>query len=123
MVLYLAEGAVGLPVFSPQGPGGIADLLGPSGGFLFAMPLAAAAAGWIVRSLPGAVSRFTRAVIAGIGSSVVAFILGAGWLAHLLHLGSTAVWSLAVAPFLLGEAIKITAAAGIFSTLQRWQRS
>jgi biotin transport system substrate-specific component len=123
MVLYLAEGAMGLPVFSPAGPGGIAQLLGPSGGFLFATPLAAAAAGWIVRSTPRFVSRFSSGVLAGVGSSVIAFALGAGWLAHLLHLGSTAVWSLAVAPFLAGEAIKITAAAGIFSSLQRWRRS
>lgn len=123
MLLYLAEGAMGLPVFSPQGPGGIAQLLGPSAGFLFAAPLAAAVAGWIVRSAPSVVSRFSRAILAGIGSSIVTFALGAGWLAHLLHLGNTAVWSLAVAPFLLGEAIKITAAAGIFSALQKWQRS
>jgi biotin transport system substrate-specific component len=123
MVLYLAEGAAGLPVFSPAGPGGIAHLLGPDAGFLFAYPLAAAAAGWIVRSMPQVVSRFSSAVLAGIGSSVITFTLGAGWLAHLLHLGSTAAWSLAVAPFLAGEAIKITAAAGIYSSLQRWRRS
>jgi biotin transport system substrate-specific component len=123
MVLYLAEGAAGLPVFSPAGPGGIAHLLGPNAGFLFAYPLAAAAAGWIVRSMPRVVSRFSRAVLAGIGSSVVTFALGAGWLAHLLHLGSAAVWGLAVAPFLAGEAIKITAAAGIFSSFKRWRRS
>jgi biotin transport system substrate-specific component len=123
MVLYLAEGAAGLPVFSPAGPGGLAHLLGPNGGFLFAMPLCAAAAGWIVRSIPRVVSRFSSAIIAGIGSSIIAFALGAGWLAHLLHLSSTAVWSLAVAPFLAGEAIKITAAAGIFSSWQRWRRS
>lgn len=123
MVLYLAEGAAGLPVFSPAGPGGVAHLLGPDAGFLFAYPLAAAAAGWIVRSMPRVVSRFSSAVLAGIGSSVITFALGAGWLAHLLHLGSTAVWSLAVAPFLAGEAIKITAAAGIYSSLQRWRRS
>lgn len=123
MVLYLAEGAIGLPVFSPAGPGGMAHLLGPNAGFLFAYPLAAAAAGWIVRSMPRFVSRFSSAILAGIGSSVITFALGAGWLAHLLHLGSTAVWSLAVAPFLAGEAIKITAAAGIFSSMQRWRRS
>jgi len=123
MVLYLAEGAMGLPVFSPQGPGGLAHLLGPNAGFLFASPLAAAASGWLVRSLPRAVSRFSSAIIAGIGSSIVTFALGAGWLAHLLHLGSTAIWSLAIAPFLAGEAIKITAAAGIFSAFQRRQRT
>lgn len=123
MLLYLAEGAAGLPVFSPQGPGGVAQLLGPTAGFLFSYPLAAAAAGWLVRSMPRVISRFSRGIIAGIGSSVVFFLFGAVWLAHLLHLGSVAVWSLAVAPFLAGEAIKITAAAGIFSTFQRWKRS
>jgi biotin transport system substrate-specific component len=123
MVLYLAEGAAGLPVFSPAGPGGVAHLLGPNAGFLFAYPLAAAAAGWIVRSMPRVVSRFSSAVLAGIGSSVVTFALGAGWLAHLLHLSSPAVWSLAVTPFLAGEAIKITAAAGIYSSFQKWRRS
>jgi biotin transport system substrate-specific component len=126
MVLYLAEGAAGLPVFSPAGPGGVAHLLGPNAGFLFAYPLAAAAAGWIVRIMPRlaprVVSRFSGAIIAGIGSSVITFVLGAGWLAHLLHLGSTAVWGLAVAPFLAGEAIKIAAAAAIFSSFQKWRR-
>lgn len=123
MVLYLAEGAVGLPVFSPAGPGGMAHLLGPNAGFLFAYPLAAAAAGWIVRSMPSVVSRFSSAIIGGIGASIITFAVGAEWLAYLLHLGSSAVWSLAIAPFLAGEAIKITAAAGIFSTLKRWRRS
>jgi biotin transport system substrate-specific component len=123
MLLYLAEGAAGLPVFSPQGPGGLAHLLGPNAGFLFASPLAAAASGWLVRSLPRVVSRFSSAIIAGIGSSIITFALGAGWLAHLLHLGSAAIWSLAIAPFLAGEAIKITAAAGIFSAFQRRQRT
>src|SRR5579884_1150227 len=47
LVLYLAEGAVGLPVFSPAGPGGIAQLLGPTGGYLIAYPFVAFLAGWI----------------------------------------------------------------------------
>ena len=123
MALYLAEGAMGLPVFSPAGPGGVAHLIGPDAGFLFAYPLTAAAAGWIVRSTPRFVSRFSSAILAGIGSSIITFALGAFWLAHLLHLGTAAAWSLAVAPFLAGEAIKITAAAGIYSTAQRWRRA
>ena len=123
MILYLAEGAMGMPVFSPQGPGGIAQLLGPTAGYLFAYPLAAAAAGWTVRALPKITSRFTRAVLAGVAANVIFFALGAAWLAQLLHLSGPAVWTLTVAPFLLGEVIKITAAAGLYSTLQRWQRS
>jgi biotin transport system substrate-specific component len=123
MILYIAEGAMGMPVFSPQGPGGIAQLLGPTAGYLFAYPLAAAAAGWTVRALPKIASRFTRAVLAGVAANVIFFALGAAWLAQLLHLSGPAVWTLAVAPFLIGEVIKITAAAGLYSTLQRWQRS
>ena len=49
MMLYLAEGAMGLPVFTPQGAGGVAQLLGPTAGFLFSYPLAAAAAGALAR--------------------------------------------------------------------------
>ena len=49
LVLYLAEGAAGLPVFSPTGPGGIAQLIGPTGGYLMAYPLVAYLAGGIDR--------------------------------------------------------------------------
>jgi biotin transport system substrate-specific component len=123
MVLYLAEGAMGLPVFSPQGPGGIAQLLGPTAGYLFAYPLAAAAAGWVVRFLRQVGSVFTRGIVAGIVFSVILFTLGAGWLSTLMHLNATATWHVAIAPFLLGEIIKVTAAAGLFSTLQRWRQA
>jgi biotin transport system substrate-specific component len=123
MVLYLAEGAMGLPVFSPHGLGGVAQLHGATAGFLFSYPLAAASAGWVVRRMRSVGSRFTGGILAGAVASVSIFALGAGWLAHLMHLGASAAWTMAVAPFLIGEVIKVTAAAGIYSTLQRWQRS
>src|SRR3954467_13586369 len=48
LLLYLAEGAMGLPVFSAGGLGGVAQILwGPTGGFLMAYPVAAFLAGWI----------------------------------------------------------------------------
>jgi biotin transport system substrate-specific component len=123
MVLYLAEGALGLPVFTPYAPGGVAHLLGPNGGFLFSYPLAAATAGWVVRAMLRVTTRFRSALIASIAATLPIFLLGAGWLAHFLHLGTSATWSLAVAPFIPGEIVKITAAAGIFNTLQRWRQS
>jgi len=123
MVLYLAEGALGLPVFTPYAAGGVAHLLGPNGGFLFSYPLAAATAGWVVRAMLRVTTRFRSALIASIAATLPIFLLGAGWLAHFLHLGTSATWSLAVAPFIPGEIVKITAAAGIFSTLQRWRQS
>jgi biotin transport system substrate-specific component len=123
MVLYLAEGAAGLPVFTPHIAGGIAHLIGPSAGYLFSYPLAAAIAGWTVRAMQRVASRFSAGIVAAVVASLPIFILGAVWLSHLLHTGATATWTLAVAPFLPGEAIKITAAAGIFSSLQRWRQS
>lgn len=123
MVLYLTEGAAGLPVFSPHEPAGIIHLLGPNGGFLFSYPLAAAIAGWTVRGTDFIGSRFARAVLAGVAASIAVFAFGAGWLAYFAHLSGVSAWHLAVAPFLPGDAVKITAAAGIFSSLERWTRS
>src|ERR1700752_3304122 len=48
LILYLALGAVGLPVFTPYGLPGIARLLGPTGGYLLAYPVAAFAVGRFV---------------------------------------------------------------------------
>jgi biotin transport system substrate-specific component len=124
MVLYLAEGAFGLPVFSPSGgPAGIAHLLGPNGGFLFSYPLAAATAGWTVRVLQPITTRFRSALIAAAAATLPIFLVGAGWFAYYAHHNVTATWSLAVAPFIPGEIVKITAAAGIFSSIQRWRKS
>jgi biotin transport system substrate-specific component len=124
MVLYLAEGALGLPVFTPSGgPAGIAHLLGPNGGFLFSYPLAAATAGWVVRAMQPMTTRFRSALIAATAAALPIFLLGAGWLAHYTHHSLPATWSLAVAPFIPGEMVKITAAAGIFSSIQRWRQS
>ena len=124
MVLYLAEGALGLPVFTPSGgPGGMAHLLGPNGGFLFSYPLAAAAAGWVVRALRPVTSRFRSALVAATVATLPIFLLGAGWFAYYAHHNVSATWSLAVAPFIPGEIVKITAAAAIFSSIQRWRQS
>src|SRR5579864_6649292 len=47
LALYLAEGAFGAPVFNPTGPGGLAQLLGPTAGYLLAYPVVAGLAGLI----------------------------------------------------------------------------
>src|ERR1700758_5217233 len=109
MVLYLAEGAFGLPVFTPSGgPVGMVHLLGPNGGFLFSYPLAAATAGWTVRALQPITTRFRSALAAATVATLPIFLLGAGWFAHYAHHNVSAIWSLAVAPFIPGEIVKIT---------------
>jgi biotin transport system substrate-specific component len=124
MVLYLAEGALGLPVFTPSGgPAGMAHLLGPNGGFLFSYPLAAATAGWVVRAIQPLTTRFRSALVAATAATLPIFLLGAGWLAYYAHHSVSATWSLAIAPFIPGEIVKITAAAAIFNSIRRWRQS
>ncbi len=117
LTLYLLEGASGLPVFSPAGPGGLLQLLGPTAGFLFSYPAAAALAGWLYRHRPGARRPALGAALAGIAALVLIFISGAGWLATVLHLSARAAVSAAVLPFLPGEALKVLALAGLVSAL------
>jgi biotin transport system substrate-specific component len=127
MMLYLVEGASGLPVFTPQGPGGILQLLGFTGGFLFAYPLVAAIAGAFAQTLARPASsravRFTAALAGGIVATALLFTMGFGWLAHLKHLSLAATLRLALLPFLPGEIVKIVAAAGIFAALPSRRRA
>ena len=119
MALYLAEGAIGMPVFSPHGIGGLGQLMGPTGGYLFAYPIAAAISG-----LAGVLARknrtaFTSAILTGVVAIAVILTGGALWLTHIGSLSSSA-WNLAVTPFLFGSLAKVTAAAMIFSSTRRW---
>jgi biotin transport system substrate-specific component len=61
MLLFLAAGAAGLPVFAPMGAPGLARLLGPTGGYLLAYPVAAFVTGWIARPPAGFGRRFAAA--------------------------------------------------------------
>ncbi len=115
LALYLAEGAMGMPVFSPVGVGGVAHLLGPTGGFLLAYPLVAWIAGYVMEH---GRKTFARAALAGILGEVVLFASGLAWLAVLTHSIALAFrWGLYW--FLFAEIIKVMMAAGIAA---RWHR-
>jgi len=119
LALYLAEGAIGMPVFSPTGPGGIAQLLGPTGGFLLAYPLVAWLAGYVMEH--GRKS-FARAALGGFLGEVVLFIAGLTWLAVLTHSVAQAFrWGLYW--FLFAEVIKVMMAAGIAAHRQLRSRA
>lgn len=109
LVLYLLEGVSGLPVFSPHGPGGVAQLLGPTGGYLMSYPFAALVAGLIAEKL----SRRSRVIAFSAGAvacSVLIFGCGALWLAALIHKPAGTVLAIGVLPFLPGEVLKGVAA-------------
>jgi biotin transport system substrate-specific component len=118
LALYLVEGACGLPVFSasPLG-GGIAQILGPTGGFLMAYPVVAFVAGWIFEHKPRSISSaFGWAAFSATAAEVVLFVSGLSWLAMQTHSVSLAIryglyW------FVFAEVIKIVMSAGITS---RW---
>lgn len=117
LVAYLAEGAAGLPVFTPQGPLGIAHLLGPDGGYLLAYPFAAFLVSKLRRTLP---QSFTFASIAAASGSIVYFLGGASWLAVLTHQSMSVAFDLAVWPFVAGDALKVVLAAAIATGVSRY---
>jgi biotin transport system substrate-specific component len=114
LMLYLAEGAAGLPVFNPTGPGGLLQLFGPTGGYLMVYPLVAGLAGLIMER-----GRHTlmRAVLAGIAAELVLFAGGLGWLALLTH-SFVQAFRLGLYGFVFAEVIKIMAAAAIAARLR-----
>ena len=107
MALYLAAGALGLPVFTPFGAPGAARLLGPTGGYLLAYPVAAFATSWLVRRGAPSYARNALAAVAGM------LVLYAGGLAQLTLLsgsvGSAAV--LGLVPFVTLDVVKAHVAA------------
>ena len=114
LALYLVEGAFGLPVFSPHGPGGIAQLLGPSGGYLLSYPFAAALASLLYRR---GRRRFVDAIAAAGLASVLILAAGASWLGLLGHLRFSVIFAQSIAPFLFGDAVKVVAATACVSLL------
>src|SRR5712671_3917239 len=124
MILYLAMGAAGLPVFTPTVPLlGFARLIGPTGGYLLAYPLAAYAVGAIVPPLrkergPGGedTGRWARVAV-GVFAGLVLIHLGG--LAQLLILTGnlSAAARFGTAPFLLGDLIKIAVLVPVLAKL------
>jgi len=108
MALFLAAGAAGLPVFAPGGLPGVARLFGPTGGYLLAYPLAAAATGWLALRADGLLGRIGAAA-AGM------LVIYAGGLAQLaLITGSLQQAALLGAlPFALLDAAKAVVAAAL----------
>jgi biotin transport system substrate-specific component len=115
LALYLAEGAMGMPVFNPLGKGGIAQLLGPTGGYLMVYPLVAGLAGYVFER--GARS-FARAAIAGLLGEILLFAGGLTWLYLFTHSLAKAAY-LGLYWFIAAEVMKVMFAAAI---AVRWRR-
>jgi biotin transport system substrate-specific component len=118
VVLYLFEGALGLPVFTntPPAVAGPAYFLGPTGGFLIGF----VALAWIVGTAAdhGWDRSIAKLLAAMVAADVVVFVLGFAWLAWIATLsngaaglGIASAFKFGVAPFLLADLLKIALAA------------
>jgi biotin transport system substrate-specific component len=121
LALYLAEGAAGLPVFSPSIlGGGIVQILGPTGGFLMAYPLVAFVAGWIHERLSARSSRrFAWAALSSLAAELVLFAGGLSWLALQTHSITMAI-RLGLYWFIFAEVIKVLMAAAVATRRNNW---
>jgi biotin transport system substrate-specific component len=126
MVLYLAIGLLGLPVFAPEADGshvtGLPALLGPTGGYLIGFIIAAAFVGWLAQREWD--RKWLRTLLAFLGGTVLIYAVGLPWLfvaltnLHVANpLQATLVGGLY--PFLIGDAIKAILAAVILPLVWR----
>jgi biotin transporter BioY len=145
MILYLAMGAAGLPVFTPTVPLlGVARLIGPTGGYLLAYPIAAYATGWFSDPArkrgvqeQGAGSTLHQEAGLSFGNPGLAPGVSEPWIRValgvliglvLIHLGGLAQLAIltgniaaaarfGTVPFLLGDLLKIAVLVPVLTTL------
>jgi biotin transport system substrate-specific component len=112
--LYLAEGALGLPVFA-GGAAGIATIAGPTGGYLAAFPFAAALTGALAER--GWDRHFVTMLAAMLLGSAVIFALGLIQLSRFVP--QAQLLAAGLLPFVPGDLVKSTLAALAFPSIWR----
>lgn len=116
LLLYLAEGAMGFPVFqsTPEKGIGIAYMMGTTGGFLAGFLVMAAIVGWAVdRGWDRNVFKLFGAMLI---AEVVMMALGFAWLASLI--GAEKAWVFGVAPFIVADLVKVGIAAALLPAVR-----
>jgi len=109
LVLYLAEGAAGFPVFqsTPEKGIGIAYMLGSTGGYLAGFLAMAAIVGWAAdRGWDKSVLKLGAAMLV---AEIVMMAMGFAWLAGLIGIEKS--WTFGVVPFIVPDLIKVALAA------------
>jgi biotin transport system substrate-specific component len=108
MILYVIEGACGLPFFS-RGGASIAHILGPTGGYLVAFPAAAFVTGAFAEH--GWDKRFITAAAAMAIGSVLILLSGWAWLS--MFMPPAAALHEGITKFIIGDIVKIVLAAAV----------
>lgn len=109
MAAYVLLGVSGAPVFAAI-PAGPAALVGPTGGFILAFPLASGLCGWLAGPRHAGAPRILFGLVAGL---LVIYLAGAAQLSLLTGSPPMAVFRSAVLPFALGDSIELLVAMAI----------
>lgn len=107
-VLYLAAGAIGIPAFAFGG--GAAYLLGPTGGYLLAYPLAALTVGALMG--PG----YLRALGAMLAGLAIIYAGGIAWLGAVF--GPESVIAMGLTPFVVADLVKVLVGVVVVNRLR-----
>lgn len=120
LLTYLAEGAMGLPVFA-SGHAGLPYMMGPTGGFLIGFVAMAWIAG--VATDRGWSRNVAAAIVVALLASAFIYLPGLAWPAAILGTGWDSLWMHWMAPFLIGDTVKAIIAAlvvtGAFTAIKR----
>lgn len=116
LVLYLLLGILGLPVFAAGGSGAW-HLLGPTGGYLLAFPIAAAVTGALVRPVTESAGRVGAGAVLRVllACALGMVVIHAGGVAQLALLGGdpAVAFRVGFVPFLTGDLLKVGLAAAL----------
>lgn len=109
VTFYLAQGAVGLPVFAgtPEKGIGLAYMMGPTGGYLFGFMVAVGLTGFLARR--GYDRSALKVSINMILGNIVIYSFGLLWLGSFVGYNEKVI-TLGLTPFILGDLLKIALA-------------
>ncbi len=113
---YVALGTLGLPLFTGW-QGGLAHLMGPTGGYLIGFVLASALLGWLAQR--GWDRSYGRTVGAMLLAELAIYVPGLLWLHGVLGGSWAQTLALGLVPFLIGDAVKMLLAVGLLPSAWR----
>ena len=123
MVLYLAVGIAGAPVYADHAHGWD-EFSGSTGGYIVGFVVAAALTGWLAERRWD--RRFSTAVTAMLSGNVVIYVFGLTWLHHYLQVSWAKALEYGLYPFVPGDVVKVYAAAlalpGAWRLVRRFKR-
>ena len=114
LILYLLEGAFGLPVFAKGG--GLLYLTGPTAGYLYGMMIAA----WVIGKFAdlGYNNSYFKSLISLLTGTSIIFLFGVVYLGSII--GFDKAFAAGLYPFILSELFKILLAVALIPNIKKY---